>query len=110
MFENRRWLIIPTNIVESINFDEVIEYGPESLRYSLDGTKTFVKYEIMNVETQKVYETINPENGEMIITTIEPGIYGRPTFYSNEYDELTHQEILDLLLTPEWNKPLLTIN
>jgi hypothetical protein len=110
MFENRRWLIIPTNIVDTVNFNEVIENGPESLRYSLDGTKTFVKYEIRVVEEPIVYHTINPENGQEITTTIESGIYGRPSFFSNGYVELTHQEILDLLLTPEWNKPLSTID
>ena len=106
MFENRRWLVIPTSITGSINFDEVIEIGPESLRVSVDGTKTFVKYEIYVVNEQIRYESINPENGENIIRIVEPSTYGRPSFYSNEYMELTHQEILDLLLTPEWNKPL----
>jgi hypothetical protein len=110
MFENRRWLIIPTNITGSINFDEVIESGPESLRLSVDESKTFVKYEIHVVENQLVYNTINPETGENMTTTVEAGTYGRPSFYQNSYPELTHQEILDLLLTPEWNKPLPTID
>lgn len=105
MFENRRWLIIPTNITGSINFDEVIESGPESLRVSVDGSKTFVKYEIYTVNEQIIYETINPENGENITTIVEVGIYGRPSIYSSEYEELTYQQITNLLLTPEWNKP-----
>ena len=102
MFENRRWLVIPTNITGSINFDEVKESGVDSLRISNDGLKTFVKYDVEIIETEITYTTINPETGDNIVTTINEGIYGRPSFYSEEYDEYNHQEILDLLLNPEW--------
>ena len=46
IFANRRWLIIPTTLTGSIDFNQVLESSPESLRLSVDGTKTFVKYEI----------------------------------------------------------------
>ena len=49
-FENRRWLVIPSTLVESINFDEVLEFNQDSLRYSLDGTQTFIKYDINIIE------------------------------------------------------------
>jgi hypothetical protein len=102
MFENRRWLVIPTNITGSINFDEVKENDVESLRISNDGLKTFVKYDVEIIETPITNTTINPETGDNIITTINAGVYGRPSFYSEEYDEYNYQDILDLLLTPEW--------
>jgi hypothetical protein len=102
MFENRRWLVIPTNITGSINFDEVKESGVDSLRLSNDGLKTFVKYDVEIIETPITNTTINPETGDNIITTINAGVYGRPSFYSEEYDEYNYQDILDLLLTPEW--------
>jgi hypothetical protein len=102
MFENRRWLVIPTNITGSINFDEVKESGVESLRLSNDGQKTFVKYDVEIHESSITNTTIDPETGNNIVTTINPGTYGRPSFYSEQYNEYTHQEILDLLLTPEW--------
>jgi hypothetical protein len=102
MFENRRWLVIPTNITGSINFDEVKESGVDSLRLSNDGLKTFVKYDVEIIETPITNTTINPETGDNIITTINAGVYGRPNFYSEEYDEYNYQDILDLLLTPEW--------
>lgn len=102
MFENRRWLVIPTNITGSINFDEVKENGIESLRISNDGQKTFVKYDVEIYNSPITNTTINPETGENIITTIDAGIYGRPSFFSEKYNEYTYQEILDLLLTPEW--------
>ena len=49
-FENRRWLVIPATEVENVNFNQVLENNVEGLRYSLDGTKTFVKYEVRVLE------------------------------------------------------------
>ena len=49
MFENRRWLVIPTSITGSIDFTQVLEKSVDSLRLSTDGSKTFVKYEINEV-------------------------------------------------------------
>ena len=44
-FENRRWVIIDKDEVDSIDFTKVMETSKDTLRYSLDGSKTFVKYE-----------------------------------------------------------------
>lgn len=81
MYENRRYLVIPTSITGSINFEEVMETSIETLRLSVDGTQTFVKYDITN---------------------------GRPSIYSEIYTEYTHSEILDLLSTSDWtsNEPI----
>ena len=45
MFENRRWVIIDKDDVSSVDFSKVLENSIDTLRYSLDGSKTFVKYE-----------------------------------------------------------------
>lgn len=104
-FPNRRWLIIPSTIVSTIDFDEVQESFPDSLRYSIDGTKTFVKYDINEVTESYTVSTPDKDNpGNDIITTVEAGIYGRPSFYSPEYPEHTHEEILIILSTEEWTK------
>jgi len=76
-FENRRYLVIPTTITGSIDFNEVLETSAETLRLSVDGTQTFVKYD----KDQ------------------------RPSIYSDEYVEYTHSEILELLSTEEWTAP-----
>jgi len=76
-FENRRYLVIPTTITGSIDFNEVLETSVETLRLSVDGTQTFVKYD----KDQ------------------------RPSIYSDEYVEYTHSEILELLSTEEWTAP-----
>ena len=105
-FENRRWLVIPTTLTGSIDFTQVLESSADSLRISVDGTKTFVKYEINIVTEDYVLTSINAETGEESSYTVTAGIYGRPAIYSEEYPEYNHQEILELLATPEWTQPM----
>ena len=45
MFENRRWVIIDKDDVSSVDFSKVLETSADTLVYSNDGSKTFVKYE-----------------------------------------------------------------
>lgn len=104
-FPNRRWLVIPAEEVPNINFGQVIEAGPDSLRYSLDGTKTFIKYEIRTVEEDQVIETIQGETNETGTYTVLAGTYGRPEIYSEEYPEYNHEDILTLLSNEEWTAP-----
>lgn len=105
-FPNRRWLIIPTNTTGSIDFNQVLESSPESLRLSIDGTKTFVKYEINEVLEDQIHTGINPETGEEITYTTPAGVYGRPSIYKKGDKEYTHEEILTILSTDKWSKPL----
>jgi len=77
-FENRKYVVIPTAEIVNVNFTEVLETAPNTCHYNVDGTKTFVKYE-----------------GDMPVSV--SSIVG----ISQEY---THQEILDLLSTPEWTQ------
>jgi hypothetical protein len=68
----RNYCIINSDEVSSVNFDQVAETSADTLRYSIDGTQTFVKYE-----------------GE------------QPSFLSGK-QEYTHSEILAILATDEW--------
>ena len=72
---SKKYVIIETSEVDSVNFNEVIETEAKYLRYSIDGNKTFVKYE-----------------GE------------QPSFLSGK-TEYTHSEILSILATDEWTDP-----
>ena len=76
MLENRRYVLFGTNELNLINFNEVLETGADTVRRSVDGTKTFVKYE-----------------GEM------PASVAALVTKSQEY---THDEILLILSTSEW--------
>ena len=69
---NRNYVIIEASEVPSVDFESVIENNINTLRYSLDGTKTFVKYE------------------------------GDQPSFLNGKQEYTHSEILAILATDEW--------
>jgi len=104
-FENRRWLVIPTSITDTINFNEIHQSNVDSLRLSIDGTQTFVKYEINEILEDEVHESIEPESGNVVTNVITAGIYGRPSFYNSDYSEFNHTDILELLSTEDWTSP-----
>ena len=69
---SRKYVIIDKSEVSSVDFSKVLETSADTLRYSVDGSKTFVKYE-----------------GE------------QPSFLSGK-TENSHSEILEILGTAEW--------
>jgi len=103
-FTNRRWLVIPTSITSSINFDQIIQNSAETLRVSIDGTKTFIKYDLEIVESSYTITHIDADTGEEFVETIEAGTFGRPDVYSDDYTEYNYSEILALLETSEWTQ------
>lgn len=61
----RTYVIIDAAEVANVDFDQVSETSADTLRYSLDGTKTFVKFEgvtpsFLEGETQYTQEEILP--------------------------------------------------
>ena len=101
-FPNRRWLVIPTMETGSLDFNEVLESGPEQLRISTDGNYTFVKYEVNEITASYTESFYNPETEQTESVTFEQGTYGRPSIYADYYNEYNHSEILDLLATDAW--------
>jgi hypothetical protein len=73
---SRKYVIINADEVSSVNFDQVAETSAETVRYSVDGTKTFVKFD----------------------SDITPSFLEGKTQYS-------HSEILTILATDEWTDP-----
>jgi len=69
----KSYVIIDSSEVDSIDFGQVLETSADTLRYSLDGTQTFVKYE-----------------GD------------QPSFLSGK-QEYTHSEILAILSGSSWS-------
>lgn len=104
-FPNRRWLVIPADQVANVDFNQVLESSADSLRYSVDGTQTFVKYEVNVVEETYTQTFLNPETNEEESYTVEAGVYGRPSIYNGTYPEYNHQEVLELLATEAWTAP-----
>lgn len=76
---SRKYIIFDCSEISLINFNEVLETSANTLRKSVDETKTFVKYEgempecIQNLTTKSI--------------------------------ELTHNEIINILSTSEWTDP-----
>jgi hypothetical protein len=105
-FPNRRWLIIPASETQNIDFTQVYETSLETLRYSVDNSKTFVKYDVQVVEETYTQTFFNPETEQEETTTTEAGVYGRPSVYKPEYPEYDHEGILAELSTPEWTSPM----
>jgi hypothetical protein len=103
---NRRWLVIPTTITGSIDFNQVIEYSTVSLRLSIDKSKTFVKYDINEITASYTQSYINAETNQIANYIVEAGVYGRPSIYSSSYQEYNYQDILTLLSTEEWSSPI----
>jgi hypothetical protein len=105
-FENRRWLVIPTSIVDDIDFNQVHQLNVESLRKSVDETLTFVKYEINVIEETYTETFWDVDTNQEMTNTIEAGVYGRPDIYNDDYTEYNHSEILELLATDQWTEQL----
>ena len=61
-FPNRRWCIINSGDAANVNFNQVMENSVETLRYSVDKSKTFVKY---NVSTHPIPKGTN-DQGDII--------------------------------------------
>ena len=69
-----KYVIINKNEVNSIDFSKVLETSVNTLRYSLDGSKTFVKFE------------------------------GSTPSFLNSKTQYTHSEILTILDGAEWHE------
>ena len=48
-YENRKYVIINASEVSSVDFSQVIETSADTLRWSLDGEQTFVKFDEDNI-------------------------------------------------------------
>ena len=72
IMNNKSYVFLDASEVGIIDFDQVSEGSLDTLRYSLDGTKTFVKYE------------------------------GPQPFFLLGKTEHTHAEALEITCGPEW--------
>lgn len=63
-----------------VDFSQVLETSPETVRRSIDGLKTFVKWE-----------------GDSIPPSVEA--------LTSKEGPYTYDEMLDILATPEWTDP-----
>ena len=77
---DRTFVIFDVTEVDKVDFTQVLETSADTLRKSVDGTKTFVKWES-----------------------------AEPTFLADletKSELYTYEEILAILQTPEWTAPM----
>jgi len=79
IYENREFMIFSVTELDQIDFTKVHETSVETVRKSVDGTKTFVKW-----------DGATPECVENLTTKEGP---------------YTYEEILTILAGPEWTDP-----
>ena len=73
------YIILPSEYLEYVDFSSVLEDNPDTLRFSLDGKRFFVKYE--------------GEQPEFVFNITQAAI---------GLEEYTYQEIIEILSGPEW--------
>jgi hypothetical protein len=78
-YDNREFMIFNVSELDEIIFTEVLETSADTVRKSVDGTKTFVKWDGTTPEC-------------VANLTTKEGPY-------------TYDEILVILATPEWTDP-----
>ena len=76
--KNRNFIIFNTNELSLIDFNQILETSIDTLRRSVDGTKTFIKWD-----------------GE-----VTPTFVNNLTTKEGHYNEI---QILSILDNPEWN-------
>lgn len=77
MYNNRNYMIFNISELNNIDFSTILETGPDTLRLSVDGSKTFVKWD------GSTPECINN------LTTKE--------------GPFSHEEIIEILNSTNWN-------
>lgn len=83
MYENRNYVIFNVYELDKIDFSQVLETSADTVRRSVDGTKTFVKW-----------AEERPECLNNLTTALGP---------------YTHDEILEILSMSEWTLPMTEI-
>jgi hypothetical protein len=77
---DREYMIFSVTEIDKIDFSQVLETGPETLRKNIDQTKTFVKW---NGNVPSSVEALETKEGPYM-----------------------HQEMLDILSGPDWTAPM----
>ena len=80
MYENRQYAIFSLTEIDKIDFSLVCETSADTLRKSVDETRSFIKWDGEQPAFVSTLETLE-------------GPY-------------TYSEILDILSTPEWTAPM----
>ena len=84
-YQNRQFMILNVSELPNVDFNNVLETSEDTVRKSVDNTKTFVKWD-----------------GEIVPSTIEN--------LTTKEGPYTYDEIQSILSTEEWNNPIDALN
>ena len=79
-YDNREFMIFEVSELDQIDFNQVLETSIDTVRKSVDETKTFVKWDGTTIPSS------------VAALTTKEGPY-------------TYNEMLEILATPEWSDP-----
>jgi hypothetical protein len=79
-YQNREFMIFNVSELDTIDFTQVLETSIDTVRKSVDGTKTFVKW-----------------NGDVIPSSVDA--------LTTKEGPYNYDEIIAILNTPEWIDP-----
>lgn len=82
MYENREFMIFNVSELPNINFNEVLETSRETIRTNLDGTRTFVKWD--SIEIPVSVESLETKEGPY-----------------------TYSEMVEILSNSEWSEEII---
>ena len=103
MFEHRKYLIFSVDEIDKVDFSMIYETSAETLRTSIDGTKTFIKWDEFPFDPTP-YESINNETGETItITPTPPEPLPFLVDITSAEGPYSHEEMIEILGSPEWS-------
>ena len=80
-YQNREFMIFNVSELDQIDFTQVLETSIDTVRKSVDQTKTFVKW-----------------NGEQIPSSVEA--------LTTKQGPYTYEQILEIMNTEEWTSPI----
>jgi hypothetical protein len=108
MYGNRNYIIFNVSEVDKVDFTQVLETSAETLRKSVDGTKTFIKWD------SSVLAAIHTAPADNPAAATDPGYAvqvepGTPSFLDDlttKEGPYTHEEMLTILATEEWTSPM----
>lgn len=84
-YQNRQFMIFSVSELANIDFTQVLETSADTVRKSIDGNKTFVKWD-----------------GETIPSSVES--------LTTKEGPYTYEEIQSILATEEWTAPMKMLN
>jgi hypothetical protein len=111
--ENRQYMIFSVSEINLIDFSEVLQTSAETARKSIDGTKSFVKWDgkiITNSTDSSLMVPTLDENGQIAELQSVPSVETTTELYipesikalTTKEGPYSHEEILLILAGSDW--------